>query len=289
MVAFAGYPLVVGERLVGVMSMFARRPLTESALELLASVANGVALGIEQRRSADALREQREIIETVSRLGQVLSAELDLRKLVQALTDAATEITSARFGSFLYNVLDDRGASYTLYTLSGVPCEHFAQFPMPRATDFFGPTFRGEGVIRIGDVKREPRYGKNSPYFGMPEGHLPVTSYLGVPVVSRSGEVLGGPFDVLRDWAPDLIISDVAMPGQDGYQFIRRVRSLTPERGGRAPAIALTAYARSEDRVKAMRAGFDMHIPKPVEPAELIAAVARLASRRENPGDAGND
>ncbi|HZB46866.1 MAG TPA: ATP-binding protein, partial [Pyrinomonadaceae bacterium] len=115
-------------------------------------------------------------------------------RLVQGVTDAATELTGARFGSFFYNVLDERGASYMLYTLSGVPPEAFAHFPMPRATDLFGPTFRGEGVVRISDVKQDPRYGKNSPYYGMPEGHLPVTSYLAVPVVSRSGEVLGGLF-----------------------------------------------------------------------------------------------
>src|ERR671926_240302 len=81
-----------------------------------------------------------------------------------------------------------------LYTLAGVPLEAFAHFPMPRATDLFGPTFRGEGVVRIADVKLDPRYGKNSPYYGMPEGHLPVVSYLAVPVISRSGEVLGGLF-----------------------------------------------------------------------------------------------
>jgi signal transduction histidine kinase/ActR/RegA family two-component response regulator len=91
-------------------------------------------------------------------------------------------------------VLNEEGASYMLYTLSGVPAEAFAHFPMPRATDLFGPTFRGEGTIVIDDVRLDPRYGKNSPYYGMPEGHLPVVSYLAVPVVSRSGEVYGGLF-----------------------------------------------------------------------------------------------
>jgi signal transduction histidine kinase/CheY-like chemotaxis protein len=81
-----------------------------------------------------------------------------------------------------------------LYALSGVPREHFAQFPMPRSTDLFGPTFRGEGTVRLDDVKRDPRYGKNAPYFGMPKGHPTVTSYLAVSVTSRSGEVLGGLF-----------------------------------------------------------------------------------------------
>jgi PAS domain S-box-containing protein len=141
-----------------------------------------------------ALREQTEALSTINELGRVVSAELDLHNIVQAVTDAATELTGARFGSFFYNVLDERGASYMLYTLSGVEREAFAHFPMPRATDLFGPTFRGEGVIRIDDVHLDPRYGKNSPYYGMPEGHLPVVSYLAVPVVSRSGEVVGGLF-----------------------------------------------------------------------------------------------
>ncbi|HEX8495054.1 MAG TPA: PAS domain S-box protein [Pyrinomonadaceae bacterium] len=150
---------------------------------------------ISERKIIEAeLREQTEVVETVNNIGQLLSAELDQHKLVQAVTDAATELSGARFGSFFYNVLDERGASYMLYTLSGAPREAFEHFPMPRATDLFGPTFRGEGVIRLADVKQDARYGKNSPYYGMPSNHLPVTSYLAVPVISRSGEVLGGLF-----------------------------------------------------------------------------------------------
>jgi PAS domain S-box-containing protein len=148
----------------------------------------------ESRRAAAALQEQKEIIETIQGLGQLLSAELDLEKLVQAVTDAATELTNAQFGSFFYNVLNEKGASYMLYTLSGVPREAFSHFPMPRATDLFGPTFRGEGTLRIDEVKSDPRYGLSSPYHGMPPGHLPVNSYLAVPVISRSGEVIGGLF-----------------------------------------------------------------------------------------------
>ena len=148
----------------------------------------------ERKRTEEALREQTEALAIINELGQVISAELDLHRMVQAVTDASTELTGARFGSFFYNVLNEEGASYMLYTLSGVPREAFAHFPMPRATDLFGPTFRGEGTVRINDVKKDSRYGKNSPYYGMPEGHLPVVSYLAVPVMSRSGEVLGGLF-----------------------------------------------------------------------------------------------
>jgi PAS domain S-box-containing protein len=156
---------------------------------------SGICMDIHERKQIEeSVREQSEVIETVNRVGQMLSAELDLQRLLQALTDAATELTGARFGSFFYNVVNQEGASYMLYTLSGVPIEHFAHFPMPRATDIFGPTFRGEGIIRLDDVRKDPRYGRNSPYYGIPEGHLPVVSYLAIPVMSRSGEVIGGLF-----------------------------------------------------------------------------------------------
>jgi len=148
----------------------------------------------DRQRTAAALSEQAEELAAVNRIGRILSAELDVRKIVQALTDAATELTGARFGSFFYNVIDESGASYMLYTLSGVPIEHFKDFPMPRATEIFGPTFRGESVIRLADVRLDPRYSRNSPYYGIPPGHLPVVSYLAVPVVLRSGEVVGGLF-----------------------------------------------------------------------------------------------
>jgi PAS domain S-box-containing protein len=155
----------------------------------------GLVQDITERKNTQvALSEETEALLTINQLGQLVSAELDLHKIVQAVTDAATELTGARFGSFFYNVLDEAGASYMLYTLSGVPRSAFEHFPMPRATDLFGPTFRGEGVLRLVDVRRDERYGKNSPYYGMPEGHLPVVSYLAVSVISRSGEVLGGLF-----------------------------------------------------------------------------------------------
>jgi PAS domain S-box-containing protein len=164
--------------------------------------ASKIARDITESKRAEArlrealkdAQEAHEEIDTINRLGQMLSEGLDQHRLVQAVTDAATELTGAHFGAFFYNVLDERGESYMLYTLSGVPPEAFAHFPMPRNTEIFAPTFAGEGAVRIADVHGDPRYGKNSPYYGMPEGHLPVVSYLAVPVTSRSGEVLGGLF-----------------------------------------------------------------------------------------------
>ena len=85
--------------------------------------------------------------------------------------------------------------------------------------------------------------------------------------------------DAIERGVPDLMLSDIGMPGQDGYELIRRLRSSRSQLAARLPAIALTAYVKSEDRSRAMMAGFDMHIAKPVEQHELIAAVARLSGR----------
>ncbi len=190
----SAYPLVVGDVLVGVLAFAPRHALGAATRAGLVAAAQGVALGIERQRTEARLREQTEVVETINRIGQLLSAELAQDKLVQAVTDAATELTGAEFGSFFYNVLDDRGGSYMLYSLSGVPREAFAHMPMPRATQLFGPTFRGEATIRIADVRTDARYGHSAPFHGMPPGHLPVCSYLAVSVISRSGEVIGGLF-----------------------------------------------------------------------------------------------
>ena len=84
---------------------------------------------------------------------------------------------------------------------------------------------------------------------------------------------------LLEEMRPDVLISDIGMPGEDGYELISQVRSLPVERGGRTPAVALTAYARAEDRLRALRTGYQMHVSKPVELAELVAIVARLIER----------
>ena len=86
-------------------------------------------------------------------------------------------------------------------------------------------------------------------------------------------------FELVRKYSPDVIVSDIGMPVEDGYAFMRRVRELPAEEGGRARALAVTAYARSTDRVRALESGFQMHIAKPVDPAELIACVASLAAK----------
>ncbi len=165
-----------------------------AARELLARVRSNLDLAQMRREAAEQLREEARRLELLNRAGSAIAAELDLERLVQIVTDAAVELTGAEFGAFLYNVLNDAEEPYTLYTLSGASREAFSGFPMPRNTKVFDPTFRGEAIVRSDDITRDPRFGQNPPCFGKPKGHLPVRSYLAVPVVSRSGEVIGGLF-----------------------------------------------------------------------------------------------
>jgi CheY-like chemotaxis protein/anti-sigma regulatory factor (Ser/Thr protein kinase) len=83
----------------------------------------------------------------------------------------------------------------------------------------------------------------------------------------------------LRSWKPHVLVSDIEMPGEDGYSLIRKVRELGGPDGGQIPAVALTAYGRPEDRVRSLSAGFSMHVAKPVDPVELGVIVANLAGR----------
>jgi CheY-like chemotaxis protein len=92
--------------------------------------------------------------------------------------------------------------------------------------------------------------------------------------------------NVLAEWPPDVILSDIGMPGEDGYDFIRRVRAWEAGRDGNGndghrpiPAAALTAYARGADRIKALSAGYQSHLAKPIEPAELLAVVISLVRK----------
>ena len=165
-----------------------------AARELLARVEVNLRLARLRRESARRLREEAQTLERLNTVGNAIAAEIDLERAVQVVTDCATELTGAAFGSFFYNVIDADGESYMLYTLSGVPREAFSKFPMPRNTDVFAPTFRGDGIVRSADITKDPRFGRNEPHFGMPKGHLPVRSYLAAPVISQSGEVIGGLF-----------------------------------------------------------------------------------------------
>ncbi|WP_129792856.1 PAS domain-containing protein [Sphingosinicella sp. CPCC 101087] len=172
---------------------FTASPLLDDAGNAVGTVIEARSIAVEKARD-EALQEQARTLETLNRTGEAVAAELDLERVVQTVTDAGVELTGAKFGAFFYNVLNEAGEAFMLYTLSGADRSEFERFGMPRATAVFKPTFVGEGVIRSDDILADPRYGKNAPHRGMPKGHLPVRSYLAVPVASRSGEVIGGLF-----------------------------------------------------------------------------------------------
>ena len=88
-----------------------------------------------------------------------------------------------------------------------------------------------------------------------------------------------GAMRLLRAARYDALVSDIGMPGEDGYSLLRRLRAMGPGQGGATPAVALTAYAAPEDRLRALQAGFGMHLAKPVDPAELLASIADLVLR----------
>jgi signal transduction histidine kinase/DNA-binding response OmpR family regulator len=165
-----------------------------SARELLVRVGALLRTAEIRREAERALLEEARTLETLNRIGSSIASDLDLQRTLQAVTDAATQVSGAEFGAFFYNATDQAGEVYLLYTLSGAPREAFERFGTPRNTALFAPTFAGEGPVRLADVTQDRRYGHNAPLRGMPEGHLPVRSYLAVPVVSRSGEVTGGLF-----------------------------------------------------------------------------------------------
>jgi len=176
------------------------RPIDDSAAPIRDEQGKvaGVVLvfrDVTDRRQAERqLREEARVSEALHRVGRLVAAELDLDHLVQTATDEATRLTDAQFGAFFNNVSNETGESYSLYALAGAPREAFTEFPMPRNTALFAPTFSGAAVVRLDDVTGDPRYGQNPPHQGMPPGHPPVRSYLAVPVIARNGTVLGGLF-----------------------------------------------------------------------------------------------
>lgn len=145
----------------------------------------------EQIALEEKLRTHVKQLQIINSLAKSVSENLDTQAILQKVTDATTQLIHAEFGAFFYNVINQNGEAMMLYTLSGAPKEAFEKFGMPRNTALFNTTFKGEGVVRSDDISKDPRYGKNTPHHGMPKGHLPVVSYLAVPVFSKIGTVIG--------------------------------------------------------------------------------------------------
>nr|MBA3454292.1 GAF domain-containing protein [Deltaproteobacteria bacterium] len=196
--SFAGYPLRIEDRVLGVMAMHSRKLLDHDLLNSLSTIADAIALGIARktsdaaRRRAEALlRIHAERLEVLHDLGKELSAELDVTILVQKVIDTATRLSGAQFGAFFYHLPSDGNQILTYYALSGVSREAFARFPLPRMTALLSPAFGGDRAVRVDDIHSHEAYGKTGPHFGVPPGHVPVTSFLAVPVRGHNGRRIG--------------------------------------------------------------------------------------------------
>ncbi|MDG2535318.1 ATP-binding protein [Sphingomonas sp. HITSZ_GF] len=146
-----------------------------------------------EREARAGLEEKTRTLEVVNAAGAEITGERDSARVAQTAVDAGVALIGAKFGAFFYNNTDEaEGERYMLYALAGAPRSAFDKFPMPRITKLFEPTFAGTGIIRVDDITADERYGLAGPFHGMPKGHLPVRSYLAVPVRTPAGDVIGG-------------------------------------------------------------------------------------------------
>ncbi|UOD33544.1 PAS domain S-box protein [Massilia violaceinigra] len=146
------------------------------------------------KRVQQALRDESNVLELLNSTGSALASQRDLRSLLQTVTDAATGISGARFGVFFYHGKDSDGDLFTLHTVAGAPPPEFETDGGVRTSALFGPNLRGEDVLRSDDIRTDPRHAAFAPHGGVADAQAGVRSYLAVPVIARSGEVLGSLF-----------------------------------------------------------------------------------------------
>ena len=286
-------PIIEAGRLAAVFYLHESAPRDWSARELALAedVARQTSEAVRRARVEETLRDETRILEVLNRTGQALASTLDGDMLLQAITDAATQLSGARFGAFFYDAEDERGEHLMLYTLSGAPREAFERFGNPRPTAIFHPTFHNEGVVRSDDITRDPRYGLSGPHFGMPHGHLPVRSYLAVPVVARSGAVLGGLFfghpepGVFNDRTERIVagVAAQAAVALDNARLYEAARKSALEREAllqseRAARVEAERLSRMKDEFLAMLAH---ELRNPLAPISSSAALLGIQFRDE--------
>jgi PAS domain S-box-containing protein len=285
-----GEPFEAEYRLVGAVGS-ERTVLSRGQLEQLPDGQRsftGVLIDLTQEKLAEQqlrhneieLREQSRALEILNRTASTIAGEVQTERVVQAITDGGVELIGAQFGAFFYNVQNAAGQSYMLYTLSGADPKAFADFPMPRNTAVFGPTFSGEATVRSDDITKDPRYGKNAPRKGMPPGHLPVRSYLAVPVRSTTGEVLGGLFfgheraGLFSQRAEDLI-TGLAATAAVAMDNARLVQTVQHELGQRRQA---------ESELQSLNATLELRVREEVAERTRAEDALRQAQKMEAVG-----
>ena len=212
-------------------------PLKNSQGEIIG--ASKIARNIEEQiKSKKKIESYVEKLRILNSFGKDISTQLDLEIVLQKVTDATTKLSGAKFGAFFYNTQVESGESMMLYTLSGAPKKAFEKLGMPRHTAVFQPTFSGQGIVRVDDITLDKRYGQNPPYNGMPSGHLNVTSYMAVPVISNSGKAIGGlifghPDKGVFKKEHEIMVRNIAAQAAialDNSQLFERVKSLSEKK-----------------------------------------------------------
>ncbi|MBW9050954.1 response regulator [Rhizobium mesosinicum] len=233
-----------------------------------------------ERIALDEAREKSATLALVNRAGSAITAELNVDRLTQIAVDAGVALTGAEFGAFFYNVDDGEGGSYMLYALSGVDRKHFDRFPMPRNTKVFEPTFSGEGVVRSDDILLDRRYGQNAPYSGMPSGHLPVRSYLAVPVKSRDGNVIGGLFFGHSQPARFSDAAEASLVSLAGQSAV----AIDNARLIRAAEIEIAQRREAEDQLRKLNETLEIRVAAEILDRQQAEAALQQAQKMESIG-----
>ncbi|HTV95248.1 MAG TPA: ATP-binding protein [Steroidobacteraceae bacterium] len=184
-----------------------------------------------QRQSEEQIRDERHALEIQNRAASALAQESDRQRLLQIVTDAGVELSGAEVGAFFGNVNDPGGESHLLCSLSGASVEGFNELPMPGMTEPLQPG-TGSGIVRSSDITQDARYRKGGAAHLIPRGHLPIRSYLALPVISRSGGVLGA------------LLFGHSRPGVFGDRVENRVLGLAAEAAVAIDNVALTQELR---------------------------------------------
>lgn len=201
--------------------------------------ASKVARDISSRVQAqEAMEKYITNLETLNTVGKSIAENLDVQGILQRVTDATTKLTGAAFGAFFYNNIDEQGDSFRLFTLSGAPREAMEELGMPRHTQMFIPTFVEKKVVRIDDIRKFSSHGHNAPHNGVPKGHFDVVSYLAIPVIAKSGEVIGGllyghPEAGVFNEEHELLVMNIAAQAAvslDNSKLFEQVKSLSDKK-----------------------------------------------------------
>jgi two-component system CheB/CheR fusion protein len=182
-----------GGEVLGTLDLYGRVPGEPSGddLEVATALARTAALAIQRFETVRELRLGREVLIALNDIHAQLLADLDLGRIFRRVTEEATRLVGAQMGAFFTSPSAPGSEAFELHSVAGPRAERFAGLALPRNTALFSQTLTGHVVQRFTDVTKDPRYGKNAPLAGLPDGHPPVRSFMSAPVAARSGEVIG--------------------------------------------------------------------------------------------------